>query len=78
MTIQQTIQSLTKDLSHHEAAELDALIQDWPVNDHEFQDLIEKNTGAILRLFQQSQPSPQPEQAANGTVGEGQFDLWVA
>lgn len=77
MTIQQTIQSLTKDLSHHDADEIESLIQEWPVNDQEFQDLLETHTGEILRLFQQAQPSPQSDQSANRTTTKDPLDGWV-
>lgn len=56
MTIQQTLESLLKRLPHDEAAELRTLIQEWPTDDPELQQLIEAHTGDILTLFQQSSP----------------------
>ncbi|MEM9217811.1 MAG: hypothetical protein AAGD25_26160 [Cyanobacteria bacterium P01_F01_bin.150] len=64
MTIQQTIESLIKGLPLNEVADLEALIQSWPVHDEELQQLLEANTGEILQLFQQSQLSSEAESSA--------------
>lgn len=65
MTIQQTLESLIKELPHNEAAELRALIQSWPINDAELQQLIESNAGELLQLLQPSQSSPGPDYQTN-------------
>ena len=62
MTIQQTLESLMKGLPHDEAAELRVLIQSWPTDDSELQQLLESNMGEILQLFQQPQLSSVTEQ----------------
>lgn len=56
MTIQQTLESLIKHLPHDEASELRTVLQAWPTDDPELQQLLDTHTGEILKLFQQPLP----------------------